>query len=1713
VEVTGGLVAADKSNFYHIQWEFSNGNKRPIANNDRETLTLSQGDGGRREIKKLGNYEEHKTLGCWVNPLGTQIQAYKQMYNFVNTWRGRMLHSGLSPKLIRQSYNTELLSQLKYRLSVYMFTEPQCEELMKIINPVILHSHFLNKNYPRSLMQANEQYGGLSIAHLYDVMGMEKSKFLLMHMRRNDTTAKLLTIAMQNLQLECGTEELFFNLDFDEFSSMATNGWLKNLWEYYDSRAIRVDEDLNVKYKKPREGDNFLMDILGKYKSEITPKQMEQINKVRQYLGLLTLADVADVRGRRLLQQVKRGQLKCRKTNFDFAPQSPTKAWIKVWREIACPIFEREISCNPLGQWIATTHQTWTWVYSSTDEVLRNECGETYKKRTNVYVEQDFMDQVPNDQYDEVVDVDFSKSEHPFIIGKVSCKKMYQNEEGRNTEKSINEPADKVLVEYLRPSHVFEKVLEDNLCVVATDGSNKNDEGALAWCCANKQTGEILVKGRGRVSCAKTDSSSLRPELATLINVIQFLNRNNKKMGNDCAISIHTDSANAIADMKLGYYPTTKNVFENNIDMKIKLKNLLRMSPFQINLEFVEAHQDRLKPWDELDMPARLNCYVDKYAGGTYDDVRCGKHEEQVQFFPELRISLSLPFTRPTANCVKQLTSFCNGHKAESQLARYWKIKEQWLGNIEWDGLRKAIKRNRNNNKGMQCKLIHKQWPTMKMMKRNGMSLTSLCPLCGKVEESWEHVFQCDSQIATIERQKQVANLRLALEKKKTNPILVNRILSAILQWTKKFPMRSPTNFVNEENVLEQAFQDQNRLRCGNMFCGVVTKYFGDVQDAYYKHIGATAARLNRQEWNVHFIRSLLNFSMETWNARCEYVHEGQKVTIEAQVRNMAQQLRYDILANPWKLRIQDRHLLKRNSNFFRGSTLVNVKYWIDRIILGIDIAQNHEAATTQNITKWILKEGDKYTKHVKMKISEVQRKTVKYVQQKLDFTTCNDIQRNSNISSHDVNLMDKEMKLMEYDEINVQEEHHHEMGISATDDECETNSLEAANQLILESRTMRSQPTQTLMSLERDAMYPEHTSPWDHKAIHWTSESENESIIGKKQCKWILQKRPWQPKVTPTTIFDHFTNDPTLLICQNNRNTKWRNTKSFPEESSISEKRVWDQKREEETIKHKRKESEDGTRKYVAQSQGSVSATINRNRFGGWVNNAGCTQRESVDDDRGKFLVEEEDENTDTRATLDMGQSIECVISVTRIAKRCQSPRRTPTRRKLTKSFVLPHLGKMSSFRSNKIWDSEASQSVEGEESVSRSKSSLESITSFDQYFKSLGIQQATRGNRYDAQMWDESSSDTSQDCTPNSRRFLRNSNRTIELMEEEECEISDLCESDGSTSYVEGVYGGRILRANTVRRETNECELFNTMSNVNETSDCVTSVKNVHRCIRATRRKDSENDISLISSASLNFRIQNKQSMEAHEVNVEEDCPHSSVCSQRGSSTSLWWNNLQWNEDEVIMRDMGDGEIVQEVETVEDLENEDEQVQDIQIEVNDQPDVDNAIPRKYIPVYFNLGAKTVATPESLLQKIKIIYEEADYVMHEDVLGSLQDESKGQLRIYIRQLHKLIQSKMQEAIERQQAIFETEKIYVRKKDEVLQILLKKKARLGQFYEAQDVANYRRHSMDYLLSMVGLVDIDLQEQRSQEAMEHESIAKHDEKFNLCANLELPNNLP
>jgi len=126
------------------------------------------------------------------------------------------------------------------------------------------------------------------------------------------------------------------------------------------------------------------------------------------------------------------------------------------------------------------------------------------------------------------------------------------------------------------------------------------------------------------VPCAKADASSLRPEIHAILAATTYVNAIHQKICNENSekmktISVFTDSANAITDMQQSLYATTKNVLENNIDMKLELKQVLRNSLVQFDRIHVRAHQDELKPYEELSIEERMNCEIDKYAGQEYE--------------------------------------------------------------------------------------------------------------------------------------------------------------------------------------------------------------------------------------------------------------------------------------------------------------------------------------------------------------------------------------------------------------------------------------------------------------------------------------------------------------------------------------------------------------------------------------------------------------------------------------------------------------------------------------------------------------------------------------------------------------------------------------------------------------------------------------------------------------------------------------------------------------------------------------------------------------------------------------------------------------------------------------------------------------------------------------------------------------------------------------
>ena len=902
-----------------MKWKYENGQKVPDLEGGERDIELKQGDGVTRKIKLKRSDVEHKTLGCWVNPIGVYEKAKQQIRTMIKTWTNRMEHSYLKPNLVRKSYETELKMQIQYRMPIYRFSKADCDEMMKLINPTILHAHYANKNYARSLLEANDQYAGMKITHLYDVMGTEKLKFLFMHLRRWDDTGKLITISMQKTQLECGTSKLFFQLDYDKWMKFVTPTWSTHLWEYCNLRAITLEIKKKIIYEKPREGDKFIMDVLAS-STLISDDELVKLNCVRQHLQLLTLADMVDLRGRKILQSIKHARL-FRRSNFDFVKQAPSDAWLELWKTKACIILHRYVSKYPLGAWIAPTHQRWEWKRNiGNSKVLY--CGsEKYVRKGNVYKKSDQRSEMEETFQNgvELLDVNFDRRGNPYIVAFERKEVLYVKNQTKEDWSGMDVDAGEI-INWVRNKDRLIRAIENDEWCIATDGSNYVDEGAYAWGIAGTD-GDYIVKGKGRVACAHEDSSSLRPEMIAIIQALRFVEKVWRKnviiqsaREDIRKVPIYTDSEVTIKDMEHSYFPTTKNVFENNIDVKIELKTLLRTSKIKYELIHVRSHQDEKKEEWELTIPERLDCEIDKFAATVYEDAECGRHSNMAPCLRSQICSLVLSYHRPTTNILEQIVAYANGHRAEQQLSTYWKIPMQWMCNIEWQSLRKAIRRERESNKHYLSKLIHKQLPTFAMLKRNKMSSTEVCPICGKASETWDHVLKCQHFEMKQAKVEEMDSVKKILEKRKTHPVLQQRIVAAMLQYLNDYPITIPGGDGLCKDINE-SFRDQMTLGIGNMFCWVMTHKFGDIQQKHYNETNANARMYTKSEWNIAVIRVLLNFSRNIWKHRCEYVHNVSTISLENQERETAWKICAYVRRKPWTMRKEDLFLSRKKGN------------------------------------------------------------------------------------------------------------------------------------------------------------------------------------------------------------------------------------------------------------------------------------------------------------------------------------------------------------------------------------------------------------------------------------------------------------------------------------------------------------------------------------------------------------------------------------------------------------------------------------------------------------------------------------------------------------------------------------------------------------------------------------------------------------------------------
>jgi hypothetical protein len=227
------------------------------------------------------------------------------------------------------------------------------------------------------------RYGGLSLPDLYDDQGIGQLRLLIGHLKLNNDTGQLVRSMLSHLQLQTGSNQSIFSLNYFLYERLLEQNWLTSIWAYTTTTAITLDIENQWLPQQARVGDVMILDHA--IQLNFNTQQLRQINTCRLYLQVLTLSDIATANGKYLLPNILKGQCTTDRTStLNWPSMSRPTLWA-AWKLYLNHVSSGTRLNSPLGPWITYPHQKWIWFYEPVEDIVYHQLNlHTWQKYTNI---------------------------------------------------------------------------------------------------------------------------------------------------------------------------------------------------------------------------------------------------------------------------------------------------------------------------------------------------------------------------------------------------------------------------------------------------------------------------------------------------------------------------------------------------------------------------------------------------------------------------------------------------------------------------------------------------------------------------------------------------------------------------------------------------------------------------------------------------------------------------------------------------------------------------------------------------------------------------------------------------------------------------------------------------------------------------------------------------------------------------------------------------------------------------------------------------------------------------------------------------------------------------------------------------------------------------------------------------------------------------------
>ena len=147
----------------------------------------------------------------------------------------------------------------------------------------------LKRHMPRIVVHGPKRYQGISIPDLWMIQGILKLWLAIAHGDANTITGCSIRALISLHMIELGLPGSFLKQDFLKFGHLATNSWLKHLWNFCTTCNLHL-EPSTPPLPLARENDAFLMLQFSKFGYH--SPELQQLNLCHLWCHAIRLSDI-----------------------------------------------------------------------------------------------------------------------------------------------------------------------------------------------------------------------------------------------------------------------------------------------------------------------------------------------------------------------------------------------------------------------------------------------------------------------------------------------------------------------------------------------------------------------------------------------------------------------------------------------------------------------------------------------------------------------------------------------------------------------------------------------------------------------------------------------------------------------------------------------------------------------------------------------------------------------------------------------------------------------------------------------------------------------------------------------------------------------------------------------------------------------------------------------------------------------------------------------------------------------------------------------------------------------------------------------------------------------------------------------------------------------------------------------------------------------------